>query len=132
LAQMYCTNYTDPSDGKGFGANAKSQDCGFAVWFNCEEDIAALNAQDPNPPFQGHIADINLKIVPCPAPTPQPSTAPSELLTCLDPPYPPDIDCCGLFCFNTQRQQCRDIYQELNDANCIVGFTPENDTIIFS
>jgi len=34
-AQMFCTDYSDPENGKGWGVNAKNQKCGLSFWFNC-------------------------------------------------------------------------------------------------
>mmetsp|Transcript_5819 Transcript_5819/g.7032 ORF Transcript_5819/g.7032 Transcript_5819/m.7032 type:complete len:326 (+) Transcript_5819:319-1296(+) len=65
-AQIFCTNYTDPNSGSGYGVNGKNQKCGMAVWFNCDEDLDALDSTTTVPPgFIKHEADINLNLVPC-------------------------------------------------------------------
>jgi len=123
LAQMYCTNWTDPSPpARGFGVNSKNQRCGFAVWFNCQEDLEVLDENSMNPNgFSGHAADINLRLVPCPGTRPP---TPPEL--CPEFPPPPDqfLECCGFTCYDTERQTCLDLYNEMDDEGCVVSFGP--------
>mmetsp|Transcript_14828 Transcript_14828/g.17383 ORF Transcript_14828/g.17383 Transcript_14828/m.17383 type:complete len:321 (+) Transcript_14828:275-1237(+) len=99
LAQLYCSDYDNPSfpSAKGFGVNGKNQKCGFAVWFNCEKDLAPLDAASKNPNgFSNHMADINLNLLPRPE---------SEVP-------------CTSICVQTNRNTCNDLYKELDDQNC--------------
>mmetsp|Transcript_7739 Transcript_7739/g.8879 ORF Transcript_7739/g.8879 Transcript_7739/m.8879 type:complete len:343 (-) Transcript_7739:52-1080(-) len=122
-AQMFCTNYSNPEEGRGWGVNAKNQKCGLSFWFNCEEDLEALNAETAPLPYRGHVADINLDIITCPtdSPTSSPTTSPTLNNNCITPPFA-NI-CCGLFCFDTERTVCQDLLEEVENQGCVVNST---------
>eukprot|EP00510_Aplanochytrium_minuta_P007183 CAMPEP_0184039378 /NCGR_PEP_ID=MMETSP0955-20130417/52427_1 /TAXON_ID=627963 /ORGANISM="Aplanochytrium sp, Strain PBS07" /LENGTH=354 /DNA_ID=CAMNT_0026328539 /DNA_START=118 /DNA_END=1182 /DNA_ORIENTATION=+ len=48
------------------GANSKNLYCGLGTWFNCREDLAALSPTGNPEDVTVHVADINLRVVPCP------------------------------------------------------------------
>ena len=81
LPQLYCTDYESPFLGLGYGVNGKNQRCGFAMWFNCEEDLQYLGEDD----FKKKSADINMELtnlggfeVPTPRPTKWRAPTPQE------------------------------------------------------
>uniref|UniRef100_A0A7S3PBK7 Uncharacterized protein n=1 Tax=Aplanochytrium stocchinoi TaxID=215587 RepID=A0A7S3PBK7_9STRA len=99
LPQAYCSNYSSPDDGYGYGVNGKNQECGMGTWFTCTEDQNYLNEE-----YVGkfHIGDINIRFIKCPptnAPTPQPTAAD---IPCVD------IPCCKYVNITVDEQVCKD------------------------
>mmetsp|Transcript_7974 Transcript_7974/g.10418 ORF Transcript_7974/g.10418 Transcript_7974/m.10418 type:complete len:579 (+) Transcript_7974:378-2114(+) len=68
LPQMYCSDYSIPENGYGYGVNAIDQECGLSFWFNCQEFLPYL--EDVS-----HCLDLNLNFQTCP-PTCAPTSSP--------------------------------------------------------
>jgi len=94
LPQFGCSDLSNPSEAYGYGVNAKNFECGFASWFNCEEDLGVLGGVNKDT----HVLDINFNLIPCPTPeptesptnfpTPKPSKSPTPDPTKKPTPFP--------------------------------------------
>jgi len=109
LPQFFCSDLDDPNNGYGYGVNAKNQACGFATWFNCQEDV-----DDGTVDSKLHIADFNFDIEPCP--TPNPTTSAPTPPTTPEPTVNPTTSSPTNPQCPTQKKSCTD-FENMEGSN---------------